>query len=179
MKTLFLQFNSYDWKTKLTYYLPSERSFICCMQTSKAFKLQHGSCCSMMVNGSFRSFPQPCPFSSSVCPTDQPLFVALCTPTVNRVRRSDSHLCRSFDSVHSLDMSFIQLSDRYIQRSPLQTDNNKKQCSCAGYWQTFLCVSFSAFHIFWGIRQKKWRADRGTVLSTLKIFLRVQILIEV
>uniref|UniRef100_G3NJB8 Neuronal PAS domain protein 4 n=1 Tax=Gasterosteus aculeatus TaxID=69293 RepID=G3NJB8_GASAC len=28
---------------------PSERSFICRMQTSKAFKLRHGSCCSMMV----------------------------------------------------------------------------------------------------------------------------------
>ncbi|XP_038592756.1 neuronal PAS domain-containing protein 4-like [Micropterus salmoides] len=89
----------------------SERSFICCMQTSKAFKLQHGSCCSMMVRGSFRSFPQPCHSSSSVCPTNQPLFVALCTPTVNRLRSSDSHLCHSFDSVHRIDMTFTQLSD--------------------------------------------------------------------
>uniref|UniRef100_A0A672J763 Neuronal PAS domain-containing protein 4-like n=1 Tax=Salarias fasciatus TaxID=181472 RepID=A0A672J763_SALFA len=33
----------------------SERSFICCLQTSKAFKSQHGGCCSMLVRGSFRS----------------------------------------------------------------------------------------------------------------------------
>ncbi|XP_044070780.1 neuronal PAS domain-containing protein 4-like isoform X2 [Siniperca chuatsi] len=92
----------------------SERSFICCMQTSKAFKLQHGSCCSMMVRGGFRSFPQPCPSSSSVCPTNQPLFVALCTPTVNRLRSSDSHFCHSFTSVHRLDMTFTQLSDSVL-----------------------------------------------------------------
>ncbi|XP_078128700.1 neuronal PAS domain-containing protein 4-like [Sander vitreus] len=92
----------------------SERSFICCMQTSKAFKLQHGSCCSMMVRGSFQSFPQPCPSSSSACPNNQPLFVALCTPTVNRLRSSDSHFCHSFNSVHRLDMSFTQLSDSVV-----------------------------------------------------------------
>nr|XP_046258872.1 neuronal PAS domain-containing protein 4-like [Scatophagus argus] len=92
----------------------SERSFICCMQTSKAFKLQHGSCCSMMIQGSFQSFPQLCPFSSSVCPTSQPLFVALCTPTVNRLRSPDSHFCRSFHSVHGLDMTFTQLSDSVL-----------------------------------------------------------------
>ncbi|XP_076598371.1 neuronal PAS domain-containing protein 4-like [Chaetodon auriga] len=93
----------------------SERSFICCMQTSKAFKLQHGSCCSMMVRGSFQSFPQPRLFpSSSVCPTDQPLFVALCTPTVNRLCSSDSRLRCSFSSVHRLDMTFTQLSDSVL-----------------------------------------------------------------
>lgn len=83
------------------------------MQTTKAFKVQHGSCCSMMVQGSFRYFPQPCTFSTSDQPHDQPLFVALCTPTVNRVPSNDAHLCQSFNSVHGLDMSFIQLSDRY------------------------------------------------------------------
>lgn len=83
------------------------------MQTSKAFKLQHGSWCSVLVKGSFQSFPQPCPFSSSV-PADQPLFVALCTPTVDRAWSNDSHLCRSFNSVHRLDMTFIRLSDRYV-----------------------------------------------------------------
>ncbi|XP_051234839.1 neuronal PAS domain-containing protein 4-like [Dicentrarchus labrax] len=92
----------------------SERSFICCLQTSKAFKLQHGSCCSMMVRGSFQSFPEPCPFSSSVSPTNQPLFVALCTPTVNRLRSSESHFCQSFNSVHRLDMTFTQLSDSVL-----------------------------------------------------------------
>uniref|UniRef100_A0A665WNP7 Neuronal PAS domain protein 4 like n=1 Tax=Echeneis naucrates TaxID=173247 RepID=A0A665WNP7_ECHNA len=39
------------------YNSSSERSFVCCMQTSKAFKLRHGSICSMLVRGSFRSFP--------------------------------------------------------------------------------------------------------------------------
>lgn len=105
--------------------LSSERSFICSMQTSKAFKLQHGNCCSMMVKGSFRTFPEPCPSSSSACRSDQPLFVALCTPTVDRVRSNDSHLCHSFNSVHSLDMTFVHLSDRYIQRSPPQAENKK------------------------------------------------------
>ncbi|KAM8860225.1 neuronal PAS domain-containing protein 4-like [Spinachia spinachia] len=90
---------------------PSERSFTCCMQTSKAFKLQHGSCCSMLVKGSFKRFPQPWQPSSSARPTSQPLFVALCTPTVNRLQGSDSPSCDSFCSVHRLDMTFTQLSD--------------------------------------------------------------------
>ncbi|XP_071392050.1 neuronal PAS domain-containing protein 4-like [Centroberyx affinis] len=90
----------------------TERSFVCCMQTSKAFRLQHGSCCSMLVRGSFQCFPQPRPASASVCPAEELLFVALCTPTVNRLRSADSaHLCQSFSSVHSLDMTFTQLSD--------------------------------------------------------------------
>lgn len=92
------------------------------MQTTKAFKLQHGSCCSMMIRGSFQSFPQPRPSSSPVCPASQPLFVALCTPTVDRLPSSDSHLCHSFSSVHRLDMTFTQLSDRYIHRSPFTKD---------------------------------------------------------
>ncbi|XP_070697639.1 neuronal PAS domain-containing protein 4-like [Pempheris klunzingeri] len=93
----------------------SERSFICCMQTSKAFKLQHGSCSSMMVRGSFRSFPQPCPSSSSsACPNDQPLFVAICTPTLDRMQSCVSHFCHSFNSVHRLDMTFTELSDSVL-----------------------------------------------------------------
>nr|XP_057914144.1 neuronal PAS domain-containing protein 4-like [Doryrhamphus excisus] len=86
----------------------SERSFICCMQTSRAFKQQHGSC-SMLVRGSFQSFHQPCPFST-VHPTSEPLFVALCSPTVDRLRDTEYHLCPSFNSVHCLDMSFTMLS---------------------------------------------------------------------
>ncbi|KAI9533669.1 hypothetical protein NQZ68_019750 [Dissostichus eleginoides] len=76
----------------------TERSFICCMQTSKAFKLQQGSCCSMLVRGSFQSVPQPYPSSSSACPTSQPLFVALCDPTVDRLKSCDSSFCQSFNS---------------------------------------------------------------------------------
>lgn len=89
------------------------------MQTSKAFKLRHGSCCSMMVKGSFKRFPQPWQPSSSARPTSQPLFVALCTPTVDRLQSSDSPSCDSFHSVHGLDMTFTQLSDRYVHRAPL------------------------------------------------------------
>ncbi|XP_026164332.1 neuronal PAS domain-containing protein 4-like [Mastacembelus armatus] len=95
-------------------YSSTERSFICCMQTSKAFKLQHGSSCSMLVRGSFKSFPQLCLSSSVACPTTGPLFVALCTPTVNRLSSSDSHLCHSFNSVHRLDMTFTQLPDSVL-----------------------------------------------------------------
>ncbi|KAM9847499.1 neuronal PAS domain-containing protein 4-like [Aulostomus maculatus] len=90
----------------------SERSFICCMQTSRAFKLQHGSC-SMLVRGTFQSLPLPHP-SSSDRPTTEPLFIALCTPTVNRLRSVDSHFCRSFSSVHGLDMSFTHLSESVL-----------------------------------------------------------------
>ncbi|KAK2922079.1 hypothetical protein Q8A73_001564 [Channa argus] len=92
----------------------SERSFICCMQTSKAFKLQHGSCCSMLVRGSFLSFPQPCASFTAACSTTEPLFVALCTPTVNRLRSSDSHFCHNFNSIHRLDMTFTHLSDSVL-----------------------------------------------------------------
>ncbi|XP_022599540.1 neuronal PAS domain-containing protein 4-like [Seriola dumerili] len=93
----------------------SDRSFICCMQTSKAFKLQQGSCCSMLVRGSFQFFPQLCPSSSAASPpATEPLFVALCTPTVNRLSSSDSHFCHSFSSVHRLDMTFTQLSDSVV-----------------------------------------------------------------
>uniref|UniRef100_A0A3B3CHG7 Neuronal PAS domain-containing protein 4-like n=1 Tax=Oryzias melastigma TaxID=30732 RepID=A0A3B3CHG7_ORYME len=41
----------------------AERSFVCCMQTSKAFKVQHGSCSSMLVRGSFQLLPRS--FSST------------------------------------------------------------------------------------------------------------------
>lgn len=80
---------------------------MCRLQTSKAFK--QGGCCSMLVQGSFRSFPQP-PSLSRVA--EQPLFVALCTPTVDRLQSEDPHSCRGFSSVHRLDMRFTQVSHR-------------------------------------------------------------------
>ncbi|XP_068184033.1 neuronal PAS domain-containing protein 4-like [Antennarius striatus] len=91
----------------------SERSFVCCMQTSKTFKMQHGSC-SMMVRGRFQTFPQPSPFSSTTCITNQPLFVALCTPTVNQLQSSDSHCSSTFNSAHRMDMTFTQPSDSVL-----------------------------------------------------------------
>ncbi|XP_021165091.2 neuronal PAS domain-containing protein 4-like [Fundulus heteroclitus] len=89
----------------------SERSFVCCMQTSKAFKLQHGSCCSMLVRGSFQFFPQP---SAAASCGVEPLFVALCTPTVNRLTGAESHFCQRFSSTHGMDMRFTQLSDSVL-----------------------------------------------------------------
>ncbi|XP_029962310.1 neuronal PAS domain-containing protein 4-like [Salarias fasciatus] len=92
----------------------SERSFICCLQTSKAFKSQHGGCCSMLVRGSFRCFPRPQQSAVRASATTEPLFVALCTPTANRLPHSgplDSH---SFSSSHRLDMSFTRLSDSVL-----------------------------------------------------------------
>ncbi|XP_061546214.1 neuronal PAS domain-containing protein 4-like [Phycodurus eques] len=90
----------------------SERSFVCSMHTSKTFKPQHNSC-STLVRGSFQSFPEPCPFSPLGI-AGKPLFVALCTPTVDRLRGVELHLCPSFDSMHTLDMSFTWLSDSVL-----------------------------------------------------------------
>ncbi|XP_034538017.1 neuronal PAS domain-containing protein 4-like [Notolabrus celidotus] len=86
----------------------SERSFVCRMQSSKAFRLQYGGgCCSILVRGRYRSFPHPLLPSSS---SSSPLFVALCSPTVDRLQSSDSPSCLSFHSMHGLDMSFTQTS---------------------------------------------------------------------
>ncbi|XP_051508313.1 neuronal PAS domain-containing protein 4-like [Myxocyprinus asiaticus] len=74
----------------------AERSFVCRMQTSKAFRIQFGSCCSMMVRGRFQAGS---PNSS--------LFVALCTPTADRLKDSEIHsdsMC--FQTLHTADMSF-------------------------------------------------------------------------
>lgn len=100
-------------KNKLSLF--SERSFVCCMRTSKAFRQHHaGGCGTMLVRGRFHYFPQPCRRSSSHLLPDRPLFVALCTPTVDQVPSCHSHLCQSFSSLHTLDMTFVQLSDRCV-----------------------------------------------------------------
>ncbi|XP_037546737.1 neuronal PAS domain-containing protein 4-like [Nematolebias whitei] len=85
----------------------AERSFVCCMQTSKAFRLQHGGGCSMLVSGSFRFFPR---CFSAASRSNEPLFVALCTPTANR----SAHFSQSFSSAHGLDMSFTQTSESVL-----------------------------------------------------------------
>lgn len=91
---------------------PAERTFVCRMLTSKAFRLQRGGCCSMLVTGSFQPLHQLPSFSSSPRLTHQPLFIALCTPTVDRLQADDPHLCHSFSSVHRLDLSCTQVSHR-------------------------------------------------------------------
>ncbi|XP_062375160.1 neuronal PAS domain-containing protein 4-like [Sardina pilchardus] len=73
-----------------------EISFVCQMHTSKAFRLQHGSYCTLLVRGRFQSDPQ------------SSLFVALCTPTVNRLGEADLLGCTShFQTLHKPDMSLI------------------------------------------------------------------------
>lgn len=114
--SFFLHSKSHSEQT-----LSSERSFVCCMRTSKAFKQQQqqqqGSCLgSMMVKGRFQYFPRPGQRSSPDLLPDQPLFVALCAPTVDRVPSCDSHLCQSFGSLHRLDMTFVQPSHRCVFR---------------------------------------------------------------
>lgn len=83
----------------------SERSFVCRMHTSKAFRLQYGSCCSMLVRGRFQAGPP-----------DTALFVALCTPTVDRMK--DSELLRAsacFQTLHRPDMRLTHAPYRYKQ----------------------------------------------------------------
>ncbi|CAL9688140.1 unnamed protein product [Knipowitschia caucasica] len=99
--------------------LSPERTFVCSMQTSKAFKLQNGASGAMLVRGRFQFFPSDSPSSSSSSssfsssssgPVTEPLFVALCTPTVNQLRPGSS-VHPSFCSLHGLDMSFSHVSD--------------------------------------------------------------------
>ncbi|XP_056616923.1 neuronal PAS domain-containing protein 4-like isoform X2 [Triplophysa dalaica] len=81
---------------KEDHNVSAERSFVCRMVTSKAFRLQYGSCCSVLVRGLFQG-GRP----------DPALFVALCTPTVNRLRDVDylnDYMC--FQTLHKPDMSF-------------------------------------------------------------------------
>lgn len=139
---------------------------MCCMRTSKAFRQQQlGSCGSMMVRGRFQFFPRPCWSSSSDPLPDQPLFVALCAPTVDRVPSCDSHLCQSFGSLHGPDMTFVQLSDRCVIRQ-IPSNYRTPFTNCL----LTPCFFLSGFCTSWVTRQKKWQAGRGTVSSTLKIF---------
>uniref|UniRef100_A0A8B9GRP2 PAS domain-containing protein n=1 Tax=Astyanax mexicanus TaxID=7994 RepID=A0A8B9GRP2_ASTMX len=78
----------------LFLFSPSERSFVCRMNTSKAFRLQYGGSCPLLVQGWFQD-PQHC------------LFVALCSPTVDRLTDSERLSFRAhFQSVHRADMSY-------------------------------------------------------------------------
>lgn len=142
---------------------------MCCMRTSKAFRQQQlVHCGSMMVRGRFQYFLGQCRRSSSSSSDplpDHPLFVALCTPTVDRVPSCDSHLCQSFGSLHRLDMTFVQVSDRCIIRQ-FPVFKSRLFMSCL----LTTCFFHSGFCTFWITPRKKWQAGRGTVSSTLKIF---------
>lgn len=111
----------------------AEISFVCRLHTSKAFKLQHGGRCSMLVEGSFRSFPQP-------------LFVALCTPTADRLQSHAPHSCRGFSSVHRLDMSVTQASDRCGQIS--ERSDFQDVIPAFADSQKLLCFFFQCFVFF-------------------------------
>ncbi|XP_026866363.2 neuronal PAS domain-containing protein 4-like [Electrophorus electricus] len=79
----------------------TEKSFVCRMHTSKAFRLQHGSCCPLLVRGRFQDGPQ------------HRLFVALCTPIVSRQRESDS-VSVHFQTLHRPDMSYRHAHDSVV-----------------------------------------------------------------
>ncbi|XP_064174219.1 neuronal PAS domain-containing protein 4-like [Anguilla rostrata] len=90
----------------------TERAFVCRMHTSKPFRLrQDGSGCSMLVRGRFQTTPK-----SSQAPSDlRQTFIALCTPTVDRLHDGDAHsMLGHFESVHWLDMTFRRMSDSVL-----------------------------------------------------------------
>uniref|UniRef100_A0A3B4EG79 PAS domain-containing protein n=1 Tax=Pygocentrus nattereri TaxID=42514 RepID=A0A3B4EG79_PYGNA len=73
------------------------RSFVCHMNTSKAFRLQYGSCCPLLVRGHYQD-PQ------------HSLFVALCAPTMDRLMDTERLSFRThFQSVHRADMILMSV----------------------------------------------------------------------
>ncbi|XP_016335403.1 neuronal PAS domain-containing protein 4-like, partial [Sinocyclocheilus anshuiensis] len=72
----------------------AERSFVCRMHSSRALRLQNAAGCSMLVRGRFQAGPP-----------DAALFVALCSPTVDRVKDSEPlRAAACFQTLHRLDM---------------------------------------------------------------------------
>ncbi|KAJ7987328.1 hypothetical protein DPEC_G00325340 [Dallia pectoralis] len=88
----------------------TERSFVCGMNPSKAFRLLHGHC-SMLVQGRYQAVLQLPSASPGCVPLLEKLFVGLCTPTVNRLPSSISSIPSSFESLHRQDMRFTGLDD--------------------------------------------------------------------
>ncbi|MBN3308072.1 NPAS4 protein, partial [Amia calva] len=86
----------------------TERIFICRMHTSKAFRLRHGSSNSILIRGRFQTVPGSAPS----CTSSRRVFVALCSPTVNRLQDIDSHcFMPQFQSLHQPDMTFTDIPD--------------------------------------------------------------------
>eukprot|EP00063_Salmo_salar_P062936 XP_014037771.1 PREDICTED: neuronal PAS domain-containing protein 4-like isoform X2 [Salmo salar] len=100
----------------------TERSFVCRMHTSKAFRLEYGNCCSIMVRGRYQTLPQSpqstptsSPDHSQSGPPVERVFLALCTPTVNHLGNSIFSSCSSsFTSLHRPDMSFSHLDESVV-----------------------------------------------------------------
>ncbi|XP_029557736.1 neuronal PAS domain-containing protein 4-like [Salmo trutta] len=100
----------------------TERSFVCRMHTSKAFRLEYGNCCSIMVRGRYQTLPQSpqstptsSPDRSQSGPPVERVFLALCTPTVNHLGNSIFSSCSSsFTSLHRPDMSFSHLDESVV-----------------------------------------------------------------
>ncbi|XP_061079519.1 neuronal PAS domain-containing protein 4-like [Conger conger] len=79
-----------------------EKAFVCRMHASKAFRVRQGGSCTVLVRGRF----QPPPPSSAGRPELDGAFVALCTPTVNRLKDDDlRELGQTFRTTHRLDMA--------------------------------------------------------------------------
>ncbi|XP_023652012.1 neuronal PAS domain-containing protein 4-like isoform X2 [Paramormyrops kingsleyae] len=80
-----------------------ERTFVCRMLMSKAFRLRHGSSCSMLVRGRFQAAPRASPSGQE----PDLAFVALCTPTADRWRDGNPRCsAEPFRTLHGPDMSF-------------------------------------------------------------------------
>uniref|UniRef100_A0A671KMA0 Neuronal PAS domain-containing protein 4-like n=1 Tax=Sinocyclocheilus anshuiensis TaxID=1608454 RepID=A0A671KMA0_9TELE len=70
------------------------QTFVCRMHSSRALRLQNAAGCSMLVRGRFQAGPP-----------DAALFVALCSPTVDRVKDSEPlRAAACFQTLHRLDM---------------------------------------------------------------------------
>ncbi|KAK6489206.1 neuronal PAS domain-containing protein 4-like [Huso huso] len=97
----------------------TEPSFICRMHTSKSFRLRHGSSCAVLVRGRFQAVPGTPPSSSS----SGAVFVALCTPTVNRLQHSETHsYVQRFQSQHQPDMTFTDAPDSIFYHLGFSTE---------------------------------------------------------
>ncbi|XP_039593678.1 neuronal PAS domain-containing protein 4-like [Polypterus senegalus] len=82
--------------------LEGEISFVCHMHTSKAFRMKHGNNSSVLVQGRFQNM--------SLVMNSSPVFIALCTPTVNRLQDFETCLwVNQFKTLHHLDMKFAEV----------------------------------------------------------------------
>ncbi|XP_006008839.2 neuronal PAS domain-containing protein 4-like [Latimeria chalumnae] len=91
----------------------TEVSFVCQMLTSKAFRLRYGGNCAVLVKGRFLSIPDVSSSSPSTF-LMVTIFSALCTPIMHWSKEEEGISQPSFQTQHSLDMSFREVSDSVI-----------------------------------------------------------------